>query len=162
MGFACRTLPGELSYAYATCRPDIGYAVTALAKFSTHPHEIHCKCLKGIATCLRRTRKWGMRYEMDSTSGPPSIDSPNGDFSDLPHPLPPKLPPFPILPKGPVIICFCDAAHGNVKSKGESTTGHSTHSGGGAVVCRSKTQTQTALSSTEAEFHAAISSAKIV
>ena len=158
----CTGFLGELLYAYVTCRPDIGYAVTTLAKFSTHPHEIHYKYLKGIATYLRRTRKWGIRYEMDLSSGPPSIDLPNGDFSDLPHPLPPELPPFPILPKGPVIICFCDAAYGNVKSKGKSTTGYSIHLGGGAIVYRSKTQTQTALSSTEAEFYAAISAAKIV
>ena len=86
----------------------------------------------------------------------------DGDFSDAPHPLPSELPPFPISPKGPVIVCFCDAAFGNVKSKGKSTTGHSIHLGGGAVACRSKTQTQTALGSTEAKFHAAISAAKIV
>ena len=90
MGFACRTLLGELLCACVTCRPDVGHAVTTLAKFSAHPHEMHHKCLKGIATCLRCTQKWGMRHEMDLTSGPPSIDLANGDFSDLPHPLPPE------------------------------------------------------------------------
>ena len=55
MGFAYRTLLGELLYAYVTCHPDIGFAVTTLAKFSTHPHEIHYKYLKGVATYLRRT-----------------------------------------------------------------------------------------------------------
>ena len=46
MGFACRTLLGELLCACVTCRPDIGFAVTTLAKFSAHPHETHHKhCL---------------------------------------------------------------------------------------------------------------------
>ena len=84
---------------------------------------------------------------MNLETGPPSIDLPDGDFSDMPHPLPPELPTFPILPKGPIIVCFCDAAYGNVKSKGKSTTGYSIHLGDGAIVYRSKTQTQTALSS---------------
>ena len=36
-GFAYRSLLGELLYAYVTCRPDIGFAVTTMAKFSHHP-----------------------------------------------------------------------------------------------------------------------------
>jgi len=34
-GFEYRTLLGELLYAYITCRPDIGYAITPLSKFAS-------------------------------------------------------------------------------------------------------------------------------
>ena len=33
LGFSYCTLLGEVMYAYITCRPDIGYAVTTLFKF---------------------------------------------------------------------------------------------------------------------------------
>ena len=59
-GFAYPTLLGELLYAYVTYRPDIGFAVTTMAKFSQHPTLIHYKYLKGIATYLRQNRKWGL------------------------------------------------------------------------------------------------------
>lgn len=85
-----------------------------------HPHELHYTHLKGIATCLRRTRKWGLRYKLDLSTGPPSIHLPDGDFSDVPMPPPLELPPFPMLPSGPIIVCFCDAACGNVKNKRKS------------------------------------------
>ena len=39
--FSCHTLLGELLYAYITARPDIGYATTLLAKFSTAPAKIY-------------------------------------------------------------------------------------------------------------------------
>ena len=51
-GFAYCTLHGELLYAYVTCRPDIGFAVTTMAKFSHHPTLLHYKYLKSIATYL--------------------------------------------------------------------------------------------------------------
>ena len=50
---------------------------------------------------------------MNLVTGPTSMNPPDGDFSDIPHPLPPELPPLPIPPKGPIIVCFCNAAHGN-------------------------------------------------
>ena len=59
-GFAYRTLLGELIYAYVTCRPDIGFAVTTMAKYSQHPTLTHYKYLKGIATYLRQTQKRGI------------------------------------------------------------------------------------------------------
>ena len=34
-GFSSWQLLGELVYSYITCRPDIGYAVTILSKFSS-------------------------------------------------------------------------------------------------------------------------------
>ena len=59
-GFAYQTLLGELLYAYVTCRPVIGFAVTTMAKFSQHPTLTHYKYLKGITTYLWQTQKWGL------------------------------------------------------------------------------------------------------
>ena len=61
-GFAYRTLLGELMYAYVTCRPDIGYAVITLSKFSTCPSDYHFAMLKKVVRYLRQTRKWGIIY----------------------------------------------------------------------------------------------------
>ena len=133
-----------------------------MAKFSHHPTLLHYKYLKSIATYLRQTKHWGLRYEVNLSTGPSSLDLPNGLFSDPPIPLPPDLPPFPSLPKDTTITCFVDAAYANVKPKRKSTTGYAIFLAGAAIVYRSKTQTQTALSSTEAEFYAAVSAAKIV
>ena len=59
-------------------------------------------------------------------------------------------------------MAFVDAAYANDQRKRRSTTGFVFTYCGGAIVYRSKTQSITAISSTEAEFLAAVSCAKIV
>ena len=44
-GFGCQSVPGEILFACALCRPDIGHAVTTLAKFSAAPNALHHKSL---------------------------------------------------------------------------------------------------------------------
>ena len=95
MGFAHCTLLGKTLCASVTCRPHVGFAITAMAKFLAQPTEIHCKCSKDIVTHLRQTQKWGMRHKMDHSAGPPAINLPKSDFSDPPVPLLDKLPNFP-------------------------------------------------------------------
>ena len=51
-GFSYRTVLGELMYACVTARPDTGYAVTTLSKFSTHPSAYHYKQLRNVAKYL--------------------------------------------------------------------------------------------------------------
>jgi hypothetical protein len=41
MGFSYQSLLGELLFAYVTARPDIGYAITTLAKFAIKPAKLH-------------------------------------------------------------------------------------------------------------------------
>ena len=60
------------------------------------------------------------------------------------------------------LICFVDAAYGNDPKKRRSTTGYALTYAGGAIVYRSKSQSITAQSSTEAEFIAAVTAAKTV
>ncbi|KAG7370163.1 reverse transcriptase RNA-dependent DNA polymerase [Nitzschia inconspicua] len=149
-----RTLLGELLYAYITCRPDIGYAVVTLSKFASAPHAYHYSCLKGVARYLRRTKHWGIRFARRTHD--PSL-SPG-----TPHNLSlnPSLPPFPSIPSPLQLTGYVDAAHANDLRNRRSTTGYAFVLNGGAIAYRSKTQTVTATSSTEAEFIAAVSAAK--
>ena len=48
-GFGYRSLLGELMYGYVTCRPDIGYHVSTLSKFSTSLATVHYTALKSVA-----------------------------------------------------------------------------------------------------------------
>ena len=153
-GFGYRTLLGELMYAYITCRPDIGYAITSLSKFSTRPSAVHYKLLRGVAKYLRSTRSWGIRFRRPE----PMNDMEPGVKYDIE--LPSELRNFPVDIKEPRLKCFVDAAHANDLRQRRSTTGYVFTFAGGAVVYKSKTQTLTAGSSTEAEFIAAVSAAK--
>jgi hypothetical protein len=71
-----------------------------------------------------------------------------------------NLPSFPVASHPLQLTGFVDAAHANDLRTRRSTTGFAFLLCGGAVAYRSKTQTVTATSSTEAEFLAAITAAK--
>ncbi|MCE2996259.1 MAG: hypothetical protein LW863_11705 [Flammeovirgaceae bacterium] len=153
-GFNYRSLLGELMYAYVTCRPDIGYAVTTLSKFSPCPSAQHYTYLKNVARYLRRTRAWKIYY-----TKPRKDDTlPHTTFTPLPEDA--SLPTFP-RPTSPGFLCgYVDAAHANDLRNRRSTTGYAFTLNNGVIAYRSKTQTVTATSSTEAEFIAAVSAAK--
>jgi len=57
-GFGYRSVLGEIPF----CRPDIGYAVTTLAKFSTAPNALHCKSLKNLVIYICQTQDWGIMH----------------------------------------------------------------------------------------------------
>jgi hypothetical protein len=153
-GFGYRSLLGELMYAYVSCRPDIGYAVTLLSKFSTSPAPIHYQCLKHLAKYLRRTINWGLIYRrpLPDEGLPLSPDVPLSASTDLP--------PFPSASSSIQLLGFVDAAHANDLRKRRSTTGYVFTLCGAAISYRTKTQSITATSSTEAEFLAAVLAAK--
>lgn len=65
VGFSYRTLLGELMYAMITCRPDIGYTVTTLSKFST-PSAYHYKLLQSVAQYLKSIIDWGICFKQPS------------------------------------------------------------------------------------------------
>ena len=79
-----------------------------------------------------------------------------------PDQLPDELPVFIPTISDTSFLCFVDAAHGNDPRKRRSTTGYAITYSGGAIVYKSKTQSLTASSSTEAEFIAAYDAAKAV
>ena len=71
-----------------------------------------------------------------------------------------SLPPFPVDINQPKFMAFVDVAYANDQRTRRSTTGFVFTYCGGAIVYRSKTQSVTAISSTETEFLAAVSCAK--
>ena len=153
-GFSYRSLLGELMYAYVTCRPDIGYAIVTLSKFSTCPTHEHYALLKKVAKYLRSTKDWAIIYRK------PTVD---GSLPKSTHPRVPEdhsLPAFPTAPGLDTLLCFVDAAHANDLRNRRSTTGYAFTLAGGVVSYRCKTQSVTATSSTEAEFIAAVLAAK--
>ena len=155
MGFSYRTLLGELLYAYITARPDIGYAIALLAKFSTAPAKIHYQRLKGVAKYLRNTIDWGILYWRPA---------PNLSLPAVPVTLAEcdaQLPVFPPSSSPFQLRGFVDASHANDLRNRRSTTGYGFLLASGVVAYRCHTQTITATSSTEAEFLAAVEAAKI-
>ena len=78
-----------MMYCYVTCRPDIGYAITTLSKFSSAPAQIHFTLLKGVAKYLRATQSWGIYYKRKS----PDLGLQESTEEELE--LPDGLPPFP-------------------------------------------------------------------
>lgn len=61
-GFSYQSVLGELMYAYITCRPDIGYAITTLSKFSSAPSAFHYRQLRHVAKYVRSTIEWGIEF----------------------------------------------------------------------------------------------------
>ena len=93
-GFAYRTLLGELMYAYVVCRPDIGYAIITLSKFSTCPSDYHFAMLKKVVWYLRQTRKWGIIFHK------PNDDTTLPKRSKEVINVEEELPPFPRMEEG--------------------------------------------------------------
>ena len=141
-------------YAYVTCRPDIGYHCVTLSKFSLAPNLVHYDALKSIAKYLRQTKLWGIVFTR------PFPDRRMPETEHPPVPAEKNLPKFP-QPESPLqLIAFVDAAHANDLRNRRSTTGFVFMLCNGAISYRSKTQSLTATSSTEAEFYAAVTCAK--
>ena len=95
-------------YAYITCWPDIGYAITTMGKFSTRPSEKNYVLLKGIAKYLCITKHWGIKYlyfvDQDDLD-------PTKSLSDVVFDK--NLSPFPVDIYQPKLIAFVDAAYAN-------------------------------------------------
>ena len=68
-------------YAYITCRPDIGYAITTLSKFSSAPSAFYYKQLRHVAKYVRSTIDWGIEFVRPTLLNdlPPTIE-----HNDLP------------------------------------------------------------------------------
>ena len=106
-------------------------------------------------------KTWGIRYHRIWPPQDFHQDLPHGNFDDQSPPLPDDFPPF--LKADPTeLTCYVNAAYANNLRKRRSTTGFAITLVGGAVYYRSKTQSVTALSSTEAKFFAAIAASKVV
>ena len=155
VGFSYRSVLGALIYAYVVARPDIGYAVTTLARFSDHPTKVHYDALRRVARYLRMTKSWGLIYWRRRLL--PNL--PIGLFGPL-NPDP-ALPIFPEPEKPTVLSGYVDAAHATDLTTRRSITGLVFMFCGGPIAYKSKLQPTVSTSSTEAEFIAAVHAAKI-
>jgi hypothetical protein len=153
IGYSYRQVLGELTYAYVLCRPDIGYAVTLLSRFSTAPHKEHYLALRQICKYLRRTADWGIIYWRPS---------PNPTLPHVPLDLVELDPSLGVFPRSSLqrLVGFADAAHATDIRTRRSVTGYTFSLAGGTVAFKSKLQPVLATSSTEAEFIAAVHAAK--
>ena len=153
--FSYRGLLGELLYAFITIHVEIGNAIQFLSRFSTNPHTDHYLALKGVCRYLRRHKNEGLIY-----------------WRTCPVEVLPKL-PFNILqsdktlsafPKYDLteLVAFTDAAYATDVKTRRSVTGYVIVFGGAAIAYKAKLQSTVATSSTEAEFIAAVYTAKAV
>ena len=62
-GFGYYTLLSDIMYTYATCRPNIGYAITTMRKFSTKSSKSQYELLKRITKYLHETIDWEIKYK---------------------------------------------------------------------------------------------------
>ena len=154
-GFSYRNLLGELVYAYVICRIDIGFAVCFLARFSQAPHEEHFKALKHVCRYLRRYKSWGICYVRPE----PLRDLPQVDGNFI-HGEP-DLPGFPDIAFDD-LVGMMDAAHATDLLKRRSVSGIAILFCKAVVAYKSRLQSLTATSSTEAEFYAAVEAAKLL
>ena len=101
-----------MMYVYFTCRPDIGYAITTMSKFSTKSSQSHHMLLKGITQYLHETKDWGIKYKR-------SVDRDDLKPSTLASDIIPdeNLPPFPVEIDQPKLMAFVDAAYANDQRK---------------------------------------------
>lgn len=121
---------GAVAYlAIATC-PDIAYAVSVLSRFNKNPGPVHWAALKRLLRYLKGTINYCIQYSADSTR--------END--------------------GSLIKTYSDADHGGNPDNGQSTSGYVVKIGGGAVSWSSKLQSFVTLSTTEAEYVAAVAS----
>ena len=143
-GFGYRSVLGEILFAYVLCRPDIGCAVTTLAKFSTAPNALHYKSLKHLATYLRQTQDWSIiHWRTEPVVSLPKVPCVHMTFDD-------SLPVIPPPAHLRQLITHVDAAHANELRQRRSTTGYGCCLTGGVVAYHSRTQSICAQSSTEA------------
>jgi len=154
-GFGYQSVLGEILFAYVLCRPDLGCAVTTLAKFSTAPSALHYKSLKHLAIYLRQTQDWGIvHWRSEPVASPPEVPYVPMKFDD-------SLPVIPPPAHLHQLITHVDAAHSNELHQRRSAMGYGCCLAGGVVAYRSRTQSICAQSSTEAELMAANAAAKV-
>ena len=127
-----RTVPyihavGSLMYLAISTRPDIAYVVGLLGRFSANPGKAHWNAVKHLFRYLKGTLDMKLTYA-------PTESSSSERF-----------------------VTYTDADHGGCKDTGRSTGAYVVKVGTGAVSWSSKIQSIVTLSTTEAEYVAAVS-----
>jgi hypothetical protein len=117
---------GSLLYLSVSTRPDIAFVVGVLARFNSNPGIAHWKAVKHVFRYLKGTLDYKLTY------------SPVSNHSNE------------------LFTTYSDADHGGDKNTGRSTSAYVVKMGTGAISWRSKLQSMVTLSTTEAEYIAAV------
>jgi len=125
--FPYRQAVGSLIWLTSGTRPDISYAVSQVARFSSNPGIIHWKANVKIFRYLQGTINLGIKFSADNMS----TTSPNVN-----------------------IVGYADSDHGRCVDTRRSITGYMFIMCNGPICWQSKQQTSVALSSMEAEYMA--------
>ena len=123
---------GALLYLATTTRPDISFAVSCLCRFIANPGPKHWKAVQHLFRYLQGTKDLKLVYQGD-------LHASQDIFS-----------------------AYSDADHAGNPDNGRSTSGYVLTIAGGAVSWSSRLQSLTALSTTEAEYVAAVEAGKEV
>ena len=132
-----RSVLGQISYMMLSCRPDLAFACSQLARVQGHPTTKHWKMLMHVVKYLRNTRDHGVSY------GPGDHDRnvlhayADASWADIPG-----------------SVTAPDAR--------KSTLGHILFLNGGPIEWKSKVSTMMALSSAEAEIFSTVACGKSI
>ncbi len=159
LGFSYRQAIGELIYAMVTCRPDISFAVTKLAQYSEKPAKIHFEAVQNVYSYLLATKNDGIIYWRRR----PRLDLPDGDM--------PKLKKDPTYDDSNIkerqqtpdeLYTAVDSDHASDSTHRRSVSGICIKLAGGVILYKSLFQKSVSLSTTEAEFYAAVAAGKYI
>ena len=125
--FPYRQAVGSLLWLAGGTRPDISYAVSQVAKFSSNPGIKHWKAIVKIFRYLQGTINLGIQFSLSTVL--------NKDVNG-------------------VITGYVDSDHGRCVDTRRSVTGYLFIMSNGPISWQSKQQTSVALSSMEAEYMA--------
>jgi hypothetical protein len=132
-----RSVIGMLLYLSNNTRPDITYAVSQAARFSSSPKQSHAVAVKRIVRYLAKTKDKGMMIKKSSNL---NLDVyVDADFVGL----------FKSEPD-------------NLLTSAKSRTGIAIQIGGAMILCKSQLQTEISLSTLEAEYSALSNAMRLV
>jgi hypothetical protein len=72
---------GSLMYAMVQTRPDIAYAVSTLAQYSSNPDDTHWTAMKRIFRYLKGTAHLGIEYSRDARRGNELVGYSDADYA---------------------------------------------------------------------------------
>jgi hypothetical protein len=131
-----RALIGSLNYLATLLRPDIGYAVSLLARFQNRPSLQHWDTAKTVLRYLKSTQRQGLLY----SAQPATVNVTDGGVPEQTRRPPDEM------------FGYADASWAEDPEHRRSQTGYIFMLANAAIDWRSSRQTVVALSSTEAEY----------
>ncbi|MGZ6285724.1 MAG: reverse transcriptase domain-containing protein, partial [Ktedonobacterales bacterium] len=131
-----RELIGSLNYLATLLRPDIGFAVSLLARFQNRPSLQHWDTAKTVLRYLKSTQRQGLLY----SAQPAAVNVTDAGVPEQTRRQPDEM------------FGYADASWAEDPEHRRSQTGYVFMLANAAIDWRSSRQTVVALSSTEAEY----------